>query len=109
MKVLLINGSPHAKGNTAIALNEMVKVFAAEGVESKIVQVGNKVVRGCIACGKCREKARAFLTILLMKPRSFLKRLTAWLSARPFITPLLTARLFHSLTDYFSARLLIRQ
>lgn len=56
MKVLLINGSPHAKGNTAIALNEMVKVFAAEGVESKIVQVGNKVVRGCIACGKCREK-----------------------------------------------------
>ena len=58
MKVLLINGSPHAKGNTAIALNEMVKVFAAEGVESKIVQVGNKVVRGCIACGKCKEKGK---------------------------------------------------
>lgn len=56
MKVLLINGSPHAKGNTAIALNEMVKVFEAEGVESNIVHVGNKVVRGCIACGKCSEK-----------------------------------------------------
>jgi len=58
MKVLLINGSPHAKGNTATAFNEMVKVFAAEGVESKIVQVGNKVVRGCIACGKCKEKGK---------------------------------------------------
>lgn len=56
MKVLLINGSPHAKGNTATAINEMVKIFEAEGVETKIVQVGNKVVRGCIACGKCREK-----------------------------------------------------
>lgn len=56
MKVLIINGSPHSKGNTAIALNEMVKIFEAEGVETKIVQVGNKVVRGCIGCGKCREK-----------------------------------------------------
>ena len=58
MKVLLINGSPHAKGNTAIALNEMVKIFEAEGVESKIVQVGNKVVRGCISCGNCSKKGK---------------------------------------------------
>lgn len=36
MKVLLINGSPHANGNTALALQEMVKVFAAEGVEAEI-------------------------------------------------------------------------
>ena len=42
MKVLLINGSPHAKGNTSIALAEMIKVFEAEGVETKLVQVGNK-------------------------------------------------------------------
>ena len=58
MKVLLINGSPHAKGNTATALNEMVKIFAAEGVNTKIIHVGNKVVRGCIACGKCKEKGK---------------------------------------------------
>lgn len=53
MKVLLINGSPHAKGNTALALNEMIKVFGAEGIETNLVQVGNKVVRGCVACNNC--------------------------------------------------------
>ena len=55
MKVLLINGSPKAKGNTSIALNEMIKVFEAEGVETNLVHVGNKVVRGCVACQKCFE------------------------------------------------------
>ena len=58
MKVLIINGSPHAKGNTAIAINEMVKIFAAEGVETEIVQVGNKAVRGCVACGQCQTKGK---------------------------------------------------
>ena len=53
MKVLIINGSPHAKGNTALALNEMVKIFDAEGVETNLVQIGNKVVRGCVGCGNC--------------------------------------------------------
>ena len=53
MKVLIINGSPHTKGNTAIAIGEMVKIFESEGVESNVVHVGNKVVRGCVACGNC--------------------------------------------------------
>lgn len=53
MKVLLINGSPKANGNTAIAVNEMVKVFEADGIETEVVQIGNKVVRGCIGCGSC--------------------------------------------------------
>ena len=53
MKVLLINGSPHAKGNTSIALNEMIKVFQAEGVETNLVHVGGKDIRGCTACGNC--------------------------------------------------------
>ena len=55
MKVLLINGSPNVSGNTALALNEMAKVFAEEGVEAEIVHVGHQAIRGCIACGKCRE------------------------------------------------------
>ena len=50
-KVLIINGSPRVGGNTSIALNEMVKVFEAEGVETEVVQIGNKDIRGCIACG----------------------------------------------------------
>ena len=55
MKVLILNGSPRAHGNTAIALAEMEKIFISEGIEVETVQVGNKAVRGCIACGKCRE------------------------------------------------------
>lgn len=55
MKVLMLNGSPRTKGNTFIALEEMKKVFETEGVEAEIVQVGNKDVRGCIACRRCGE------------------------------------------------------
>lgn len=55
MKVLLLNGSPRVNGNTAIALDEMKQVFEEEGLEAEIVMVGNKDVRGCIACGRCAE------------------------------------------------------
>ena len=58
MKVLIINGSPRPNGNTARAVEEMVKVFDAEGVETKVVQVGNKDVRGCIACGTCGKTGK---------------------------------------------------
>lgn len=58
MKVLMINGSPRADGNTAIALEEMRAVFAREGVETRLVQVGQLAVRGCTACGRCRELGR---------------------------------------------------
>ena len=53
MKVLMINGSPNANGNTATALNKMAKTFREEGVEVEIVHVGNQAIRGCIACRKC--------------------------------------------------------
>ena len=53
MKVLLINGSPRANGNTAMALKEMAAVFAQEGIETEIIHVGSKDIRGCIACGSC--------------------------------------------------------
>ena len=55
MKVLIINGSPRANGNTSVALEEMKKIFDAEGIETETVQVGNKNVRGCVACGRCVE------------------------------------------------------
>lgn len=58
MKVLMINGSPHAKGNTFTALAEMEKVFSQEGIETEIVHVGNKDIRGCIACYSCSDKGR---------------------------------------------------
>lgn len=58
MKVLMINGSPHPQGNTAVALEEMRKVFEANGVETTILHIGNKAIRGCIACGSCRSKGK---------------------------------------------------
>lgn len=57
MKVLMINGSPHQKGNTAIALGEIAKQLEKNGIDSEIVWIGNSAVRGCIACGKCRRDA----------------------------------------------------
>lgn len=58
MKVLLINGSPKANGNTAFALAQMVEVFAAEGVETEIIQVGSKDIRGCIGCASCYKTGK---------------------------------------------------
>lgn len=58
MKVLIINGSPHINGNTSIALKEMVKVFEAEGIEAESVQIGNKDIRGCVACGSCGRNGK---------------------------------------------------
>ena len=57
-KVLIINGSTNARGCTATALNEMIKVFENEGIETKVVQVGNKAVRGCIACNTCESRGK---------------------------------------------------
>lgn len=58
MKVLMINGSPHARGNTYIALREMEKVFEQEGIETEILHIGNQAVRGCVACGSCAKAGK---------------------------------------------------
>lgn len=58
MNVLLLNGSPRPNGNTAIALHEMETVFAENGVDFETVQIGNKAIRGCIACGSCTKNGR---------------------------------------------------
>lgn len=54
-KILLLNGSPHSRGCTATALEEMIRIFKAEKFEAELIHVGNKDIRGCIACNKCRE------------------------------------------------------
>mgnify|MGYP002424203608 CR=1 FL=1 len=58
MKVLMINGSPRAEGNTYVALHEMEKIFAEEGIETEILHIGNKDIRGCIGCGQCAGKGK---------------------------------------------------
>jgi multimeric flavodoxin WrbA len=58
MKVLLINASPRAKGNTALALEEMKKIFEENGVETVTMHVGKEAIRGCIACGSCAKNGK---------------------------------------------------
>ena len=58
MKVLMINGSPHAKGNTYTALHEMEKIFAENCIDTEIVHIGNQAVRGCIACYSCAKNGK---------------------------------------------------
>lgn len=58
MKVLLINGSPNAKGCTYTALEEVSTTLNQEGIETEILHVGNKDIRGCIACRKCRTTGK---------------------------------------------------
>ena len=58
MKVLLINGSPKTNGNTAFALNQMAEVFAEQGIETELIQVGNQAIRGCVACGACYKTGK---------------------------------------------------
>ncbi|CEQ06473.1 flavodoxin family protein [Paeniclostridium sordellii] len=53
MKVVAFNGSPHKRGNTYNAIETVAKELEKEGIEVEIVHVGNKAIRGCIACGGC--------------------------------------------------------
>ena len=58
MKVLIINGSPRSGGNTSLAIDEAARVLQEEGMETEVVNVGNKPVRGCVACNRCSELGR---------------------------------------------------
>lgn len=64
-KVLLLNGSPKANGCTATALNEMIKIFDEEGIETEVIQVGNKDIRGCVSCGYCEKNGRCVVNDLV--------------------------------------------
>lgn len=61
MKVLLINGSPKVKGNTAFALEQMASVFAEQGIETELIHVGNLPIRGCLACGSCYKTGKCVI------------------------------------------------
>ena len=58
MKVLIINGSPRKGGNTSLAVEEIVKTLAENGVEAETVQIGGMDIRGCVACGHCYESGK---------------------------------------------------
>ena len=83
MNVLMINGSPRPEGNTHLALCEMEKVFSSEGIEAEILQVGQKDIRGCIACGSCMEKGRCVFEDLVNETAPKFERCDGLVVASP--------------------------
>ena len=65
MKVLIVNGSPHPKGNTAIALHEVQKTLEENGIGTSWIDIGNQDIRGCIACNFCKKNGRCVFNDLV--------------------------------------------
>lgn len=61
MNVILINGSPHSEGSTFTALNELANTLNKEGIDTKIIQIGNKLIRDCLACNQCRNTGKCII------------------------------------------------
>ena len=83
MKILMINGSPNADGVCATALNEMKKVFDAEGIESEIMHVGKDAIRGCVACGGCGRLGRCVYDDAVNKAAEIFKEADGLVVASP--------------------------
>lgn len=83
MKVLIINGSPRIDGNTTIAINELIKTFDKEEIETEIVQIGNKDIRGCVACYKCYETGKCVFNDLVNEVALKLKEADGLIIASP--------------------------
>ena len=83
MKVLIINGSPRIDGNTTIAINELIKTFDKEEIETEIVQIGNKDIRGCVACYICYETGMCVFNDLVNEVALKLKEADGLIIASP--------------------------
>lgn len=83
MKVLMINGSPHKEGNTYIALHEMEKIFSYENIDTEILHIGNKEIRGCIACYTCKEKGKCVFNDIVNETASKLAECDGFVIASP--------------------------
>ncbi len=101
MKVLIINGSPRVNGNTSVAVREMEKVFAEEGVETEVVQVGNKDIRGCIACGYCGENGKCVFNDIVNELASKFEEADGLVVASPVYYASANATLIACLTRLF--------
>lgn len=103
MKVLMLNGSPRKDGNTSVALREMEQVFAQEGIECETIQVGQKDVRGCIACNQCAKTGKCVFDDIVNEVALKFQEADGlvvaspvyYASANPTLVALLN-RLFHS-------------
>lgn len=83
MKLLIINGSPRAEGNTALVLKEMEPLFRAQGIETEIIQIGTQAIRGCVGCRVCREKGQCVFDDMVNETAEKLKQADGLLIATP--------------------------
>lgn len=103
MKVLMINGSPNANGNTATALSEIKKIFDSEGIQTEILHIGNKAVRSCIGCRKCMSDGKCVFDDIVNEAAAKFEQCDGlivgspvyYAAANPTVTAFLT-RLFYS-------------
>ena len=101
MKVIILNGSPRVGGNTEIAIAELVKTFAAEGVETEVVSVGNKEIRNCIACGSCHTTGKCVFNDIVNEVADKLKEADGLIAATPVYFASANANLVACLTRLF--------
>lgn len=101
MKVLMINGSPRVNGNTYTALHEMEKIFHEEGIETEILHIGNKDIRGCIACQKCHETGKCVFDDLVNETASKFERCDGLVVGSPVYYTSANATLLAFLTRLF--------
>ncbi len=83
MKVLIINGSPRIDGNTTTAISELVKTFNENNVETEVIQIGHKDIRGCIACYSCFEKGKCVFDDLVNEVAPKFKEADGIIAATP--------------------------
>ena len=83
MKALIINGSPRANGNTDLALREMEKVFAEEGVETKRLNIGTQSIHGCVACGACARTGKCGFDDVVNRAADILRECDGLVIATP--------------------------
>ena len=103
MKVLVINGSPNVNGTTARAIEELVNTFNTLEVDVEVIHVGNKNIRGCVACGHCSKEGKCVFNDLVNETAEKFKGADGLILASPvyYASPNATLiafcdRLFHS-------------
>lgn len=101
MKVLLINGSPHANGNTYVALHEMEKIFVKENIETEILHIGNKDIRGCIGCRRCKKIGKCVFEDCVNETKEKLKECDGLVIGSPVYFASANATLIAFLTRLF--------
>lgn len=105
MKVILLNGSPRLNGNTSAALDEMIPIFQAQGIETELIQIGSKSIRGCIACRKCFEIGKCIFDDIVNETAPKFREADGLVAATPVYYGSANATLTAFLTRlFYSAR-----